>query len=453
MDGGITPWIISVRDELLLFATCGFVLGGLGDLAIDAIWLRRLLIQKLRPPASMVRSLNDLPEPAIPPRIAVFVPAWREHAVISDMLSTALNLWAGQNFQIFVGCYPNDPQTMAVVLGLGAPEIRLVIAPHAGPTTKADCLNSIYAAMQSDEARRGMRFNAVLLHDAEDLVHADELALCRRLTNQYALIQMPVLPMQTRGSPWISGHYRDEFAEAHSRDLVVRGHIGASLPSAGVGCCLSRDALAALTDQREGQPFAHDSVTEDYELGLRLADFGARAAFVRIGAASTRGLIATRAHFPGHLNAAIRQKARWTLGIALDGWDRLGWRPNLVENWMRLRDRRAPLAAVIIVCGYSALLLTVLLMIVQPKTAFQVPSAGLFLIITQYLLLWRLLIRSLCVRHHYGWMEGLLAIPRTLTSNVVAVLAARRAVSLYLHMRRTGKITWEKTAHRSPLEP
>ena len=51
--------------------------------------------------------------------------------------------------------------------------------------------------------------------------------------------------------------------------------------------------------------------------------------------------VATREHFPASFDAAVRQKARWLTGIALAGWDRIGWRGGLVNRWMLLRDRKA----------------------------------------------------------------------------------------------------------------
>ena len=42
-------------------------------------------------------------------------------------------------------------------------------------------------------------------------------------------------------------------------------------------------------------------------------------------------------------------------GIALSGWDRLGWSGGPAERWMRLRDRQSPLAAILIGAGYLAL--------------------------------------------------------------------------------------------------
>src|SRR3546814_10983514 len=59
--------------------------------------------------------------------------------------------------------------------------------------------------------------------------------------------------------------------------------------------------------------------------------------------------IVSRGAFPKRVEAAVRQKARWTTGISLEGWDHLGWlRPpgtgarTWVAWWMLWRDRRAP---------------------------------------------------------------------------------------------------------------
>ncbi len=69
---------------------------------------------------------------------------------------------------------------------------------------------------------------------------------------------------------------------------------------------------------------------------------------------ASAGVVASRGYFPATLGAAVRQKARWLGGIAFAGWDRLGWSGGLGERWMRLRDRRGPLAALLIVAAYLA---------------------------------------------------------------------------------------------------
>ena len=154
----------------------------------------------------------------------------------------------GADHVLYVGCYPNDPATIAAVRAAAGPRVRLVIGPAPGPTSKADCLNRIWERMIEDEEADGVRFKAVVLHDAEDVVHSAELGLFDALIERFDLVQLPVLPLIDPGSRLIGGHYADEFCEAHGKELVVREAIGASLPSAGVGCAIARDALAALAD-------------------------------------------------------------------------------------------------------------------------------------------------------------------------------------------------------------
>ncbi|WP_317617605.1 glycosyltransferase [Sphingomonas daechungensis] len=79
----------------------------------------------------------------------------------------------------------------------------------------------------------GRRAKAVVLHDAEDLVHRYELRVFDGLIGRAAVVQLPVLPLVDRNSRWISGHYCDEFAEAHIKELVVREAVGAAIPLAG----------------------------------------------------------------------------------------------------------------------------------------------------------------------------------------------------------------------------
>ena len=94
----------------------------------------------------------------------------------------------------------------------------------------------------------------------------------------------PVLPEPLPDSSWVSGHYCDEFAEAHAKTLVVRDALGAALPAAGVGCAFDRAILARLAAERGGGygPFSVESLTEDYELGLTVKGLGGKARFLRV---------------------------------------------------------------------------------------------------------------------------------------------------------------------------
>ena len=125
----------------------------------------------------------------------IFVPAWDEAAVIGAMLAHARAAFGAADYLLYVGCYPNDPATIAAVRAAAGGRVRLVIGPAPGPTSKADCLNRLWERMIEDEAAEGMRFKAVVLHDAEDVVHSAELGLFDALIERFDLVQLPVVPL------------------------------------------------------------------------------------------------------------------------------------------------------------------------------------------------------------------------------------------------------------------
>jgi adsorption protein B len=440
-----------VMREAALFAATGFLLLGASDLAVDAIWAGL----KLRARSALPLLVTDLPPPLRPGRLAIFLPAWDEAAVIGQMLRNSLATIAHANYVVYVGCYPNDPGGIAAVRAVDDPRVRLVVGPVPGPTTKADCLNRLWRQLRADELAEGWRAKAVILHDAEDVIDPCELDVFDALIDRFDMVQLPVIPLIDPNSRWIAGHYADEFAESHGKEMVVREAIGAALPSAGVGCAFAREALDEVAEANGGDPFDAASLTEDYELGLRLGGAGRRSAFVRLADSTGCAPVGTREYFPSNLDAAIAQKARWMTGIALSGWDRLGWSGGIAETWMRLRDRQSVLAALFLLAGYLAFLLWLLLGIRQIITG-SVPTpvdpllAGL-LQINVVMLGWRLAVRFGFVARAYGWREGLRSIPRVVIGNVVALCAAHRALIRYRAIRRTGEARWDKTAHQFPL--
>jgi bacteriophage N4 adsorption protein B len=451
----IISFIETICQELILFSAVGFLIGGLDELIVDLIWLVRQLWRKwiVYPKFTRATSKTITP-PRSPGHLAVFIPAWDESAVIAEMLTAATARYSGAEYTIFVGCYPNDRPTIAAVKSVRHPAIQLAICDNDGPTTKADCLNTLWRELKVQQLLTGINYKAVILHDAEDLVSPDELIIFDRLIETNALVQLPVIPIVDPESRWISGHYCDEFAEAHCKTLVVREFLGAGIPAAGVGCAVRCDALARLAAQRGGNPFDVDSLTEDYELGLRLHTLGEKTIFVRLPQHGEDSVAATKAHFPATLETAVRQKTRWITGIALAGWDRLGWGQGVFECWMRLRDRRAVIAAVILTAAYLAMLLMAILWGVGLFTGSQPEMIGgvteILIVINIILLFWRMVIRAYFVTQLYGWHQGMISIPRTLVGNVIAIMAARRAVTQYWGIAKGQRLVWDKTAHKFP---
>lgn len=286
----------------MLFAAAGLLIGGLDDLIVDLCFLVRRGMGRGAIPAH----LDRLPAPTDSGGLAIFVAAWDEQAVIGQMLATAVARIDHPDYRLYVGVYPNDPGTIAAAHAVAAtdPRIRVIVGPHNGPTTKADCLNSLWRALVADATERPIK--AVVLHDAEDVVHAAELTVFDTLIEGSAVVQLPVLPLVRRGS-LVSGHYADEFAYAHIVQQPVRAMLGAAMPLAGTGCAIATDMLAAIAADRGGAPFDDTSLTEDYELGLHIAERGGRSRFARVRDPRDDSLIAVRAYFPdkrAHRDAA-----------------------------------------------------------------------------------------------------------------------------------------------------
>lgn len=452
----LLPFLDVVQKELLLFASFSFLIGSTDDLVFDAMWiyhsLKRKLVVYSRYDRATVETLEDSTSSG---RLAVFVPAWNEAAVIGTMLERCLRQWSGSAYRIYVGCYPNDPATVAAAAAAssGAENIRIVICRHHGPTTKADCLNHLWSALCQDEIEENADFAAVVLHDAEDLVHPQELRLLQHLIGRAALVQLPVIPRRATRSRWVAGHYGDEFAELHGKQMVMREALGASIPSAGVGCAFSRDALLTLSARTHGKPFDAKSLTEDYELGLSLTGGGARGIFARLRDRHGQ-LIATQEFFPEKLEDAIRQKSRWIAGISLSGWDRLGWQQDWRENWMRLRDRKASLAAIVLAIAYVAVILTGVLLLAELLGVYRLRPLSKFLqillVINAAFLIWRLFLKGCFVFALYGLREAFLSVPRTVVANMINIMAAWRAIGHYVNQLAGHPVQWEKTRHFHP---
>ena len=446
-----------MQRELLLFASVCFLIGSLDDAAFDVAWIAHRARRRLNGRNRNRTTSDRLPVPSGDRPFAVFVAAWDEEPVVARTLERCLSVWSDTPFRLFVGCYPNDPATVTAVERLAAQDdrVRLVMVPHAGPTSKADCLNHLWREMVADEMEAGRRYRAVVLQDAEDVVHPHALRVFAHLIDRAPLVQLPVIPRRTVGARWVAGHYGDEFAEMHAKQMVLREAFGVALPSAGVGCAFDRDALDPNGGERA--PFNPDSLTEDYELGMALTGGEPNAArggiFARIRDAEGQ-LVGTQEFFPDTLSDAVRQKSRWMAGIALTGWDRLGWRGGLLENWMRLRDRKATFAAFILALAYLAIVLTGLLAVAQLAGGYRMeplsPALVALLWVNLGFLVWRLAMKAGFVFGLYGLREAIWSVPRTVVANIISILAARRALGLYLRTLRGRAALWDKTRHFHP---
>lgn len=455
------------------------LLSSLDDLFIDFwYWARQtrryFTVWKHYQPltAAQLRDKDEQP-------LAIMVPAWLEYDVIALMLENMVSTVEYKNYMIFVGTYCNDARTIAEVERMRRRYRQLVRVevPRAGPTCKADCLNWIVQAIFLHEEKAGTPFAGVILHDSEDVLHPLEFKYFNYLLPAMDFVQLPVASLERQWYEFVAGTYMDEFAEAHAKDLVVRESLSKAVPSAGVGTCFSHRALKALAAESDNQPFNTSTLTEDYDIGARLAQRGykqifgkfpveyslRRASWFGLGKVTLRTLVlsmSVREFFPNTFRSAYRQKARWTLGISLQGWTQMGWSGNLATKYMLFRDRKGLVTSFIAVAAYFLVLNFLAFIAADAAGLWTVyypsmfpPDSWLILMMTAnaIVLLLRILQRTYFVGRMYGWEHGILSIPRMVVGNLINAMAAARAWRLYLaHVIFGQPLVWDKTMHDYP---
>ena len=465
-------------EILTVAVTVLILLSSLDDFFIDCwYWVRefyRWFWIRARFPPLRAEALSAKPERPI----AIMVPAWQESEVIQAMLETSNNLIRYSDYRIFVGVYQNDPRTIAEVEQAMKrfPRVSMAVVPRDGPTSKADCLNVILSKIFAVEQQEGRLFPGIAMHDAEDVIHPYELPLFNYLLDRMDLIQLPVYSFQRGVGELVAGTYMDEFAEWHSKDLVVRESMTGIVPCAGVSVCFSRAAISLLHAEQEGEVFSTTSLTEDYDIAFRLKNLGMREIFVRFPVQFTMEAanelsqpiqvekslpIATREFFPSDFRAAYRQRARWLLGIAFQGWSQHGWGASLGGRYFFLRDRKglltAPTAIVAYVVMFGLIVVEVLFSFVPGEVGasywlLDTPAYRFILFLNLAFLANRLIQRMYFTTSIYGIAQGLMAGPRMIVSNLLNFFATMRAGYLYAQHKVTGKkLVWDKTQHVYPI--
>lgn len=463
--------VLAYRAALLVltaFVAGLIVVCGLDDLFVDAcywlgrLWRRKRTLSPVGPP------LAGGPEAPF----AIMVPAWKEHDVIAAMIENTMRTLDYRNFRIFCGVYRNDPATACEVdrMVVRYPgRVTRVEVPHNGPTCKADCLNHIVRRILRQEHSSGVRFAGVVLHDSEDVIHPLELKLFNALVPGTDLVQLPVFSLERQCRQLTAGTYMDDFAESHGKDMAVREALVGIVPGAGVATCYSRRAVAALCARENGDPFNTATLTEDYDLSFRLRGLGLSQAFAHVRVRSpevraaavrgrTAGIIATHEYFPDTFKAAYRQRARWVLGIAFQGWQQLGWRGSPLERYFFFRDRKAMVTAPAGALAYLLLLNFVLAMAFGTddlqravRSVLSLPALELLLLANLALMGNRIVQRMVFVSRYYGMRHALLSLVRMPVNNFINFFAVARAWRLFLvHVATGRKLAWDKTAHVFP---
>lgn len=169
-----------------------------------------------------------------------------------------------------------------------------------------------------------------------------------------------------------------------------------------------------------------------------------------------RVYVSVSEYFPDTFWAAVRQKSRWILGIALQGTETFGWRGDIFDKFFLYRDRKGMFTSFINFVANILFINYILIFIgiklnFMPSYNYNIPKT--LLIINIFFLINRLFHRALFVFMLYGWQQSLLSIPRVFVVNFINFCATLRALKLFGEHLLSGKpLVWDKTQHVYPAE-
>jgi adsorption protein B len=214
--------------------------------------------------------------------------------------------------------------------------------------------------------------------------------------------------------------------------------------------------------------FKEDSLTEDYILGWHIYNLKASSGFIHWYEKNhphLRTAVATQEYFPNRFFAAIKQRARWNLGIIFQARGLLALnRRDFKAYYFLWRDRRALLSAptAILSYGISFILLSQMvlknsftgstLLSNEGSSSFREFLSIVFIVLT-FVAMIRLIVKMKLVSLYYGWNRAYLVPVRFILLGFLNFFAISRAAMLFLSFKLSKKkLIWQKTAHEMPQE-
>lgn len=274
------PGVAAVAVEVAL---------GLIFLAWIALRLLGMFSPRPRHRAPEASSDRDLPT------YTVIVALYREAAAAKDLVAALRNLnYPAERLDIKLVLEPDDVETQATLasMNLSAP-FEILIAPSEGPKTKPKALN---AALQL------ARGKFVAVYDAEDRPEPDQLrlALDAFVANDARLACVQArLTIDNTSDSWLTRLFTAEYAGLF--DVFLPGLAIWRLPLP-LGGSSNHFRTSVLRDIGAWDPY---NVTEDADLGMRIARHGYRTAVIQ----ST-----TYEEAPARFKPWLKQRTRWCKG-------------------------------------------------------------------------------------------------------------------------------------------
>ena len=449
------------------------ILISIDDLIWDIIYFYKRFTKKIE-----IKTLKCSEiESAVPKMMAIIVAAYNEESVLKSVIENLIisNQYPRSMYHIFLGVYPNDEGTMNVAKELEEKydNVHKIVHVIPGPSSKADNINNVIHNILKFEAEKSIRFNGLVIHDSEDLVHPYEFLLDNYLLQYHSALQIPVFPLQEMPrfsnvfKNMVQGTYSDEFAENHYNLMVARTSSGSFVPSAGTGFVLSRDLIERFDNNNV---FPVGSLTEDYKLSLQLKQAGIDVHYalenvsrLKSDGKIVREFIATRSMFPSSYKAAVKQKTRWIYGITMQTFklkDIIRSKNlDFISKYTVYKDWKAKFGNLVLGPGYLIFIYFLLSLFFNIPTMYPTFTLSWYLMVfLSLIMIQRQVLRGIAVKNVYGKRSAFISVLfppllpfRMLLGNIINFHATVRAwrIEIFGNKKVKGKRkpAWSKTDH------
>ncbi len=277
----------------------------------DTIWLLTLALALLFVPVIALRLVaahwlmrgepraKDCVASRVPdaelPVYTVLVPLYREAHMLKSLIHALTHLdWPAAKLDIKLILAAVDVDTIAAARSLRLPgNVEIIVVPELHPRTKPKALN--YALPLA-------RGEYLVIYDAEDRPERDQLRLAftsfRNGLPNLATVQAK-LNLYNASDAWLTRQFTIEYCALFDGLLPALDRLRQPIPLGGTS---NHFRVSALKWLLAWDPF---NVTEDADLGMRLARNGYRCAMLN----ST-----TYEEAPPRLMCWLRQRTRWLKG-------------------------------------------------------------------------------------------------------------------------------------------
>ena len=279
-------WPVATLAALVLWATLTLIV-------VTALRAAAAVAQIARPD-----TVRPAARPLRPPVVTLFVPLFRETEIATHLLARLARLtYPPECLDICLVVEATDLQTQQVVAATALPpHVRVTVVPASGLQTKPRALN--YALPFAEGSIVGVL-------DAEDWPAPDQIERVverfHAAPDEVACLQ-GVLDFYNARQNWLSRCFAVDYATWFRIVLPGLARMGFVIPLGGTTVYFRRAALDAMGGWDAW------NVTEDADLGLRLARYGYRTELI---ATVTREEANCRA-WPW-----VKQRSRWLKGYAI----------------------------------------------------------------------------------------------------------------------------------------